>query len=71
MITYQTKCPKCGKWAITVRKYRDGSRLCVHEQKAGLMGATEYTKTCTESKRDAELRSNASLIDSLNVEARW
>lgn len=71
MTTYQTKCPKCGRWAIDVRKYKDGSRLYVHEEKPGLMGATEITKSCTESKRAAELRDNASLVDSLMAEARW
>ncbi len=41
------KCPKCKKPVIKVRKYKDGGRLYIHEQKRVFGGKMlEITESC-------------------------
>lgn len=37
------KCPKCGKVAVDVRHYKDGSSYYIHEQKKAMFGFVEAT----------------------------
>ena len=40
-------CPVCGKPALDIHKYKDGSGMVIHELKKGLFGFMEVTKDCT------------------------
>ena len=40
------RCPKCGKLALDVRYYEDGSQAYNHEMYVGPLGMIEVTEHC-------------------------
>ena len=42
-------CPKCGKEAVAIRNYKNGSRLFIHKQEvtmAGVMAFNDILESC-------------------------
>jgi hypothetical protein len=49
MKTIKVACPVCGKPALDVRKYKDGSRLFIHRQRidrAGMFAFCNIIESC-------------------------